>query len=235
VRVPLLPEELDRYRALGVDAAAAVGSVMRRLEPGWSENRIAGEVSLELNDRGIRPSVLLVGGDARLKRFRHPLPSSQPVNDRVMVVVCGRRHGLYADLTRMAAFTPLGPQESRRYRAVLEIESVALKATHHGRFCRDVLVALQQAYAEHNHPLAWRHHHQGGPTGYFSRDFLATPFEDRIVVDRSAYAWNPSLPGLKVEDTVLLQSQRLEVLTRDPEWPVTTVDGVERPDVLLLG
>lgn len=235
LRVPLFSEEIERYRSLGADTAVAVGTAMRRLEPGWTEHRIAGEVAFELRRLGIQPAVLLVGGDGRLKRFRHPVPTSQEVHDRVMVVVCGRRHGLVASVTRLAAFTPLGPQEERRYLSLLEIESAALRATRHGRFYRDVLGALQQAYAEHNQPLAWRYHHQGGPCGYFTRDFLATPSEDRIVTDGSAYAWNPSLPGLKVEDTVLLARQRLEVLTVDPQWPTIEVDGMERPQVLLLG
>jgi hypothetical protein len=234
-RVPLLAEEVERYRALGTDAASAVGSVMRRLEPGLTEHEIAGEVARALRRRGIQPAVLLVGGDTRLKRFRHPMPSAEPVHDRVMVVVCGRRHGLYANLTRLAAFTPLGAQEAHLYQAVLEIEAAALACTHHGRFMRDVLAALQNAYAEHHHPLAWKHHHQGGPTGYYTRDFLATPSDDRVVVAGSAYAWNPSLPGLKVEDTVLLTRQGLEVLTVDPEWPTATVAGLSRPEVLELG
>ncbi|HEX7003145.1 MAG TPA: M24 family metallopeptidase [Trueperaceae bacterium] len=235
LRVPLLPEELDRYRSLGADAAQAVGDVMRELEPGPSEHEIAGRVAVALRSRGIQPALLLVGADARLKRYRHPIPSGEAVHERVMVVVCARRHGLYANLSRIAAFTPLGPQEARRYASLLEIEAAALQATRHGRFMRDVLLALQNAYAEHHHPLAWKHHHQGGPTGYFTRDFLATGVEQRVVVDGAAYAWNPSLPGIKVEDTVLLTHQRLELLTYDPLWPKVEVEGVERPEVLLRG
>jgi Xaa-Pro dipeptidase len=235
VRVPLLPEEAERYRSLGSDAAIAVGNVMRGLEPGRSEQWIAGEVARELRAHGIQPAVLLVGGDARLKRFRHPVPKGEPVHDRVMVVVCARRHGLYANLSRIAAFTPLGTQEIHQYQALLEIEAAALACTRHGRFFRDVLGALQGAYADHHQPLAWKHHHQGGPTGYFTRDFLATSHDDRIVSSGSAYAWNPSLPGLKVEDTVLLERQELEVLTVDPEWPSVSIAGLERPEVLLLG
>ncbi|MEX2541290.1 MAG: M24 family metallopeptidase [Trueperaceae bacterium] len=234
LRAPLLPEEVERYRLLCRDTAVAVGSVLRGLEPGLSEHQIAGAVARELRNRGIQPAVLLVGGDGRLKRYRHPLPSNETANDRAMVVVCGRRHGLYANLTRLVAFTPLDPQESRRYESLLQVEEAAFAVTRHGRFFRDVLTALQQAYAEHHHPLAWKYHHQGGPTGYFTRDFLATPFDDRIVLDGSAYAWNPSLPGLKVEDTVLLTHQSLEVLTRDPEWPTTEIAGLHRPEILVL-
>lgn len=235
LRVPLLPEEVERYRSLGAESAEAVGDTMRSLTPGMSEHEVAARVAFGLRARGIQPAVLLVGGDARLKRFRHPLPKSETIHDRVMVVVCGRRDGLYANLSRIVAFTPLDEQEQHRYKELLDIESRAFRTTRQGRSHSDVLQAIAEGYAEHGHPDAWKHHHQGGPTGYFTRDFFATPSEGRTVHDSSAYAWNPSLPGLKVEDTVLLSDQKLEVLTRDEEWPMVRVGDVERPQVLMLG
>jgi hypothetical protein len=51
----------------------------------------------------------------------------------------------------------------------------------------------------------------------------------------SALAWNPSLPGTKLEDTVVVTPDGLETLTVDPDWPTVTVDGRARPDVLALG
>lgn len=235
VRTPLLPGEVERYRALGSDAAAAVGAVLRGLEPEQSEREIAGEVARELHKRGIQPAMLLVGGDGRLKRFRQPVPSAEAAHERVLVTISARRHGLHANLSRLAAFTPLGPQEARRYRSLLEIEAAALAVTRHGRFYRDVLTALQRAYADHLQPLAWKYHHQGGRTGYFTNDVVASPGSESVISQGSAFSWNPSLPGLRVEDTVLLEGHSLEFLTVDPEWPMIEIEGRQRPDVLLLG
>src|SRR5690606_39007670 len=131
--------------------------------------------------------------------------------------VCGRRHGLYANLSRIVAFTPLDQQEERRYESLLEVESAALSLTRKGRAYREIFTAIADAYTEQGFQLAWKHHHQGGPTGYYSRDFFATPGEGRAVIDVTAHAWNPSLPGVKVEDTVLLQGSALEVLTVDDD------------------
>jgi hypothetical protein len=41
------------------------------------------------------------------------------------------------------------------------------------------------------------------------------------VVEQQALAWNPSAPGVKTEDTVLLTPRGLEVLTTDGVWPST--------------
>jgi antitoxin VapB len=47
-------------------------------------------------------------------------------------------------------------------------------------------------------------------------------------VDNQAFAWNPSIRGGKVEDTVILRDGVIENLTPTPELPVLTdaiVDG----------
>jgi hypothetical protein len=41
-------------------------------------------------------------------------------------------------------------------------------------------------------------------------------------------AFNPSLPGIKLEDTFLIRGDGLENLTFDPAWPAVTHDGRQR-------
>ena len=48
----------------------------------------------------------------------------------------------------------------------------------------------------------------------------------------AAFAWNPSAPGVKVEDTMLLGEHGFEVLSVDERWPTVTVAGLKRPAVL---
>src|SRR3712207_7663291 len=47
-------------------------------------------------------------------------------------------------------------------------------------------------YAEEGFPDGWRDHHQGGTTGYASRELVASPDTHYTVGDRHAFAWNPS-------------------------------------------
>ncbi len=65
-----------------------------------------------------------------------------------------------------------------------------------------------------------RFHHQGGPTGYGEREWVATPAGTEVVVNNQAFAWNPSIRGGKVEDTVILRDGVIENLTPTPELPV---------------
>ena len=121
-----------------------------------------------------------------------------------MLVVCGRRHGLICSVTRMRAWTPLRPAERATYDGLLAVEAVALDATRPGERIGDVVSAIAAAYPANGFAAdEWHQHHQGGPTGYAPRDYLASPAADALVADPQAFAWNPSGGGFKVEDTVL--------------------------------
>ena len=232
-RAALVPEEVARFRVLGRQTAAATGAALRAAAPGETEFALAGRAARELLEREIDPVVLLVAGEERLPRHRHPLPTGAPLGARAMLVVCGRRHGLICSVTRMRAFTPLRPPERATYDGLLAVEAAALDATRPGARIGDVVTAIAAAYPAHGFAAdEWHQHHQGGPTGYAPRDYLAGPAADALVRDRQAFAWNPSGGGFKVEDTVLATADGVEVLSPDPEWPAVAAGGRQRPDVL---
>ncbi len=45
-----------------------------------------------------------------------------------------------------------------------------------------------------------------------------------IVVDNQAFAWNPSIRGGKVEDTVVLRDGKIESLTDTPDLPLVETE-----------
>ena len=233
-RSALVPDEIARFRVLARETSAATGAALRAAAPAETEFALAGRAARELLEREIEPVVLLVAGEERLPRHRHPLPTAAPLGARAMLVVCGRRHGLICSVTRMRAFTPLRPPERATYDGLLAVEACALDATRPGARIGDVVTAVAAAYPANGFaPDEWHQHHQGGPTGYAPRDYLASPATDALVLDRQAFAWNPSGGGFKVEDTVLAADAGLEVLSPDPEWPVVAAGGRQRPDVLV--
>ena len=232
-RGALVPEEVARFRLLGRQTAAAAGAALRAAGRADAEFALAGRAARELLEREIDPVVLLVAGEERLPRHRHPLPTGAPLGARAMLVVCGRRHGLICSVTRMRAFTPLRPPERATYDGLLAVEAAALDATRPGARIGDVVNAIAAAYPAHGFAAdEWHQHHQGGPTGYAPRDYIASPAADALVRDAQAFAWNPSGGGFKVEDTVLATADGVEVLSPDPEWPAVAAGGRQRPDVL---
>ncbi len=232
-RSALTEPEIARCRALGRDTAAATGAALRDAQPRDSEFALAGRAARRLYEREIEPVVMLVAGEERLPRHRHPLPTAAPLGARAMLVVCGRRRGLICAVTRMRAFTPLAPAERETYAGLLAVEAAYLDATRPGARIGDIVAAGAAAYAAHGFAAdEWHAHHQGGPTGYTTRDYLASPATEHVARDRQAFAWNPSGGGFKVEDTVLATADGVEVLSPDADWPCVAVAGRQRPDVL---
>jgi len=222
-RASLLPAERDRYRALGRDAAEAVTDAAAMLRPTDSEQRAASVLAAALVERAIDPLVILAAGSSRLGH-RHPLPTGAPLGRRAMLVVCGRRHGLIANATRWVGEGD--PADD----AILAVEAAFLGASTPGARLDRVFAAGAAAYAAEGFAAdERRRHHQGGPTGYSGRDPRATPDATDLLHDHQAFAWNPTAPGVKVEDTVLVSSGGVEVLTTDPRWPTTSRGGLARP------
>ncbi|QAY61681.1 M24 family metallopeptidase [Microbacterium protaetiae] len=223
-RAALLPAETDRYRALCRETAEAMTDAAASLGPHSTERDAAAALAAGLVARGIDPLVVLVAGAQRLG-FRHPLPTDAPLGERAMLVVCGRRHGLIANATRWVGAA--GDDDEK----ILALEAAFFAATRPGARLDDVFAAGCAAYGAAGFDVdQWQRHHQGGPTGYAGRDPRATGDNGDLVHENQAFAWNPSAPGVKVEDTVLVTSTGIEVLTVDSRWPVVEVAGLSRPD-----
>ena len=228
-RASLLLAELARYRALGREVAEALTDAATAALPQHAERDVAARLASDLVARGIDPLVTLVAGRSRLGH-RHPLPTAAPIGDRAMLVVCGRRHGLIANATRWVRFGPVDAAETDAARRILDVEAAVLDATVPGATLGVAFAAGTAAYGRADFdPDEWRRHHQGGAAGYAGRDPRAVPGIADVVQHDQAFAWNPTAPGAKVEDTVLVGSDGIEVLTIDPRWPTVRVAGRERP------
>ncbi|MFK4789711.1 M24 family metallopeptidase [Microbacterium sp. ZW T5_56] len=230
----LLPAETERYARLSTDAATAMTAALAAADPAESERAIAARLAAELWQRGIEPVVLLVAGEGRLPH-RHPLPTAAPVGSRAMAVVCGRRHGLIANLTRWVRFRPATAAERDANTRIRDVEAAFFTASVPGRSFGEILATGATAYERAGFAAdEWQRHHQGGAAGYNGRDPRATPGLDELLQDGQAFTWNPSAPGAKIEDTVLISAGRVRVLTLDPSWPTSRHEGLERPDELEL-
>jgi Xaa-Pro aminopeptidase len=132
-----------------------------------------------------------------------------------MLVVCGERHGLYACLTRFVHFEQADAELQRRFAACDTIlHRMREEATRPGTTLADAFQACRRFYSEAGYPNEWKLHHQGGMTGYATREVVATPLtQDQIEVGQ-AFAWNPSITGAKAEETFVLTDAGPEIMTK---------------------
>jgi len=226
----IMSSEIERYRQVGRKASEAMTEVLQAAKPTWTEYQLAGVGAEALWARGLHPALTLVAGERRLPLYRHATPSSELLGQEAMLVFCARGYGLYANLTRFVCFGTKADEQAELHRHVREIEAQVLSLCQSGTTLDAVYHALAQAYEQHGFPNAIREHHQGGTTGYLSREIVANPFTTDTLAENMAVAWNPSLPGAKIEDTfVILQDGKLENLTFDLNFPSVEVEGRLRP------
>ncbi len=238
LRVVLTAPEMDRYAQLGAEVAAVVQQRALDLCPGEHEDVVAHDLATALLARNILPATVLVGADERAARYPHPLPAGAPIRHLALLAVSARRGGLWISCSRLVSFGPLADEERRALHAAqcadaAYIDGSAICSTLGEAFHRGM-----DAYALAGFSGAWRHHHQGGVTGYAAREVRATPESAYPLRSGMAFAWNPWVHGLKSEDTVLTrQNHAISVLTMAAGWPSDTIElangtSIERPAVL---
>jgi Xaa-Pro aminopeptidase len=236
MRTNLTPAEGARFAELGIISAEAMKAAIHRVKPGMSEYEIAAVLSQETLARDAWPIVNLIAVDDRIFKVRHPIPSDKQMEKYAMLVLCARRQGLVASVTRLVHFGPLTDELKRKQEACAFVDATFISHTRPGAQLGDIFQAAADAYATQGFVDEWHFHHQGGPASYEPRDFVATPDSDAVAQEGQAFAWNPSIAGVKSEDTILVKSDGNQVLTTIKDWPMlsVTVDGQvwKRPAIL---
>ncbi|GAA3401237.1 M24 family metallopeptidase [Pseudarthrobacter polychromogenes] len=233
-RQQLLPNESTRYASLSAEVAALMTDVLSTARPETTEFELVSALAARVVAAGAEPLVLLCNGSSR-SSFRHPLATHSPLGRRAMAVVCARRDGMVANITRWVRFDAGTAEERDAEARIAAVEADIFDATVPGARLDRIFAEIKAAYARHGFGAdQWEQHHQGGPAGYAGRDPRVTAAATDTVVLGQAFTWNPSGPGVKIEDTVQLTASGLQVLTVDPRWPSTTVNGLQRPATLQL-
>ncbi|MEQ1765369.1 MAG: M24 family metallopeptidase [Pyrinomonadaceae bacterium] len=229
IRRSLTGSEIDRFKDLGRDAAAALDEVFDQIVPAQTELEIASVMRSELDRHGIRSVVTLVAADDRIAKYRHPVPTSHRFEKAVMLVTCARRYGLIVSLTRIAAIGVASAELLERTEVTAFVNASLLHATQEGITGRELYDTAVRAYGAAGFPDEIDKHHQGGAAGYRTREWVAHPNSTDVVETDQAFAWNPSITGTKVEETVILIGGRCKVITASPRFPsiATTIDGFE--------
>jgi antitoxin VapB len=236
LRFQLTDEEGKRYRELGKICAEGMQQAIHAVGPGMTEYEIAGLLSQAVESRGVQAIVNLIATDERIFSYRHPLPTSKKLQRYAMLILCGRKWGLICSLTRLIHFGPLPDEIRRKGEYVAYIDAAIISATRPGCTMGDVFRTAQAAYASVGFSNEWQNHHQGGLAGYAPREVTARPTSTEPILAGQVYAWNPSIVGVKSEDTIFVGEQTNEVLTEMTDWPMIEVQiggqKIKRPAIL---
>ena len=161
LRYTMLPPEIERYRSLGVGAAQAIEITCTNARQGETELDVAASLAFECQKQGILPLMLLVAGDERVVRYRHPLPTRNQIGRTLLVALTGRRHGLHVSLTQMVSYGTPSVDLAMRHRAVVAVDARLNLESRGGASLGEVMHKGIDQYSSEGFPEEWELHHQG--------------------------------------------------------------------------
>jgi antitoxin VapB len=228
-RHSLTVREIERFRSLGRDAGTALDETISAISPGQTELEIASVMRTTLERYGIRSIVTLVAADDRIAKYRHPVPTANPWRNTILLVTCASRCGLVASLSRIGTIGAASSELIERTDAAAFVSATLWQSTREGVEGRELYDIAAKAYTDAGYEDEVDKHHQGGAAGYRTREWVAHPGCLERVQPNQAFAWNPSITGTKVEETVIAANGTCEVITASPGFPRIThsIGGVE--------
>ncbi len=219
LRAALDERELATMRKLGKAVAEAVEEGCFKCEPGMSEHEIAGLMAGKAFSLGVECNVVLAAADERISLYRHPMPTGRRLERLAMLSLVGRKDGLFAGLTRFVHFGGKDEGLLSKQAILNRIFARLVSRTRPGADLKDVFADLAADYEAEGYRDEWKSLHQGGPIGYSARELKASPGLSFKVEQGQAYAWNPTLAGFKVEDTVIIGMASNEIITATDRIP----------------
>ena len=239
IQYKLTEQEKNRFRELGKETSKCFTKIADQIELGMSELDVAAIVSYELFKKNIQPQLILVAADNRISDYRHPIPTFNKIKQYIMYVTVAVKWGLNLSMTRFVHFGEVTNELKKKHEAIVNIDSRLILNTRPGKKLKELFMEHTHNFEKFGYPDEWEKLHQGGSASYRIRDVkpnLNTP-DSEIVMLNQAYAWNPSITGIKSEDTILINEEGNEIISEDKNWPLVKiyVDGKEiyRPGIYI--
>jgi antitoxin VapB len=162
--------------------------VIDSLKPGQTELEVAALIRKELQAMNISSVVTLVAADERISKYRHPLPTSKTWSKTLLLVTCAKRNGLIASLSRVVCSGTAPSELKEKTEAAAFVNASLWNATRKGVTGAELYQTAADAYARK--PDLRKEinlHHQGGATGYKTREWVAHPTSAEVVKADQAF------------------------------------------------
>jgi len=210
-------------RSLCRDAAEVMENACVAVQKGMSEWKIASLVAKECYERAMEPIVLFAACDQRLFAYRHALSTNNPFEQLCMISLGARRVGLHTSITRMIGIGSQSDEYMRRMAATHSLAAMLYEQSTPGSSYSSLYAKLAAKYRAQGYEQELALHHQGGLAGWQVREVKITADTKGEVLANQVYAWNPSITGYKVEDTLWVGEHGNEILTHTPNLPYVQV------------
>ena len=223
LRIDLTEYEIDKVKNLSRDYSTLLTDFCFNLKPNTSEKKIASDLICNCLNKDIRLPVVLVGSDERIFKYRHPVATDKCIKNYVLIATVAEKNGINITITRSVHFGKAPKDITAKQEAVNYIEAVYCHNSKPGTNLKEIFQIGKKAYKEVGFADEWKNHTQGGIIAYKPREMIATESYDLELKSNYMVSWNPTVPGVKAEDTALIKRNGIEQLSIDERWPYSEI------------
>jgi len=212
IRTVMTPYDIDQMKQLSLESASILENICKTLTPGMTEYELAGQISKALWEQNIEPITILIGFDERALSYRHPVMNGAKLKNYALIGICARRNGLITSISR-DVLIEADKAMMEKHTKCAYVNAAFLDNLEIGSTLGQVYQKAVAVYAKEGYPGEEKFHHQGGLTGFIPRELKAMSESMHRIRENELYAFNPTLQGAKVEDTVLVTKEGIVNLT----------------------
>ncbi len=218
-------EEASSLREAAIMAARALDETLEHIRPGVTERDIAAILEMKMREAGSeKPSFETIVASGSNTALPHAVPGFREIQDGDFVIidygtVCG---GYHSDETCTFVMGGADEKQSAVYAIVKGAHDKAVDAVKAGISCRDI------------DKIARTHIDDAGYGGYFSHgtghgvglkvheppkvsERGEDTLEEGMVITVEPGVYIPDLWGVRIEDTVMVEKDGCEILTKTPK------------------
>jgi len=229
--------EQERARELGRLAAHALEATARNVEPGDTEEEVAGHLAHRLLRHGVEPFSLRVSADERSAKYRRAGASAEPIRKFTLLQATAAKFGLYVTASRSISFGEPGEEHQREFEMACRLHTYWLTSIKVGDRASTVSALSKNVLRSTPFEHEWRLSPPGWLTGRRPSEALFTPASPERFSEGRLVVWQAQIGAASVCDTYLVQENGWNSITAVEEWPVRryVIQGarIECPDLLI--
>lgn len=233
----LSSHEVTVYRELGRLLVHALEATLRSMNPGDTEEEVAGQLSHRLWKHGACPKAIQVSADGRSRRYRRCEVKPRPIIRDCQLRATAETQGLYVTACRTVSFGPIEEQLRREFEIATRTTTIYAAALKPGEpFAKGIQVGRDfptNLPAHHE----WRLAPPGYLTGREPAEVLLTLTSQEQLQENVPVIWQSHIGDAGVCDTFVFTQEGWKIITDVEAWPVRTiiVDGTtwKRPEILI--
>ncbi|MFO1093235.1 MAG: hypothetical protein U0992_07960 [Planctomycetaceae bacterium] len=235
-RKSLNDREVIAIRSLARTLTHSVEATARSFSCGDTAAEVAGQVAHRLYRHQATPVRIQVLADGQGRRYRHWTCGNEQIERYCTIIAVARQRGLHCGVARTVSLGQLPNALVEAHQTAALVACSAFFFSQAGWEFRETWRRVERIYEKYGAAEEWRQADVGAMTGYEPCEVSLSPRTNCRIAAGTPMFWHPTVRVATIGETILVHSDRTEVLTRPEDWPQLSINikgtSVQIPDIL---